>query len=82
MFLPPQLPMPRTLWRIPLGEDVTTTSEGGQGFIDYEVGLQCRVNGKPGRGWMLIVAYEPSDKRDTRRTRFRDSRDTSALDNG
>lgn len=36
-------------------------SEGGQGFIDYEVGLQCRGNGKRGRAWTLIVAYEPTD---------------------
>ncbi len=34
-------------------------SEDGQGFVDYEVGLQCRVNGKRGRAWTLIVAYEP-----------------------
>ena len=36
-------------------------SEAGRGFIDYEVGLQARVNGKPGRGWTLIIAYEPND---------------------
>jgi hypothetical protein len=36
------------------------TSQGG-GFIDYEVGLQCRVNGKRGKAWTLIIAYEPSD---------------------
>ena len=36
-------------------------SEGGQAFVDYEVGLQCPVNGKPGRAWTLIVAYEPTD---------------------
>ena len=36
-------------------------SEGGQGFVDYEVGVQCRVNGKPGHAWTLIVAYEPTD---------------------
>ena len=36
-------------------------SEAGQGFVDYEVGLQCRVNGKRGRRWTLIVAYEPND---------------------
>ncbi|MCL4195819.1 MAG: hypothetical protein KJZ87_29045 [Thermoguttaceae bacterium] len=36
-------------------------SEGGVGFVDYEVGLQCRVNGKRGRAWTLIVAYEPTD---------------------
>lgn len=36
-------------------------SESGQGFVDYEVGLQCRVNGKRGRAWTLIVVYEPTD---------------------
>jgi uncharacterized protein (DUF1697 family) len=36
-------------------------SEAGQGFVDYEVGLQCRVNGKPGRAWTLIITYEPTD---------------------
>jgi hypothetical protein len=36
-------------------------SEAGLGFIDYEVGLQCRVNGKRGHAWTLIVAYEPND---------------------
>jgi len=36
-------------------------SENGRGFIDYEVGFQCRVNGKRGRVWTLIIAYEPDD---------------------
>ncbi len=36
-------------------------SESGVGFVDYEVGLQCRVNGKRGRTWTLIIAYEPTD---------------------
>ena len=36
-------------------------SESGRGFIDYEVGFQCRVNGKRGRAWTLIIAYEPDD---------------------
>jgi hypothetical protein len=29
--------------------------------VDYEVGLQCRVNGKRGCDWTLIIAYEPDD---------------------
>lgn len=37
------------------------TSEAGLGFVEYEVGLQCRVNGKRGHRWTLIVAYEPND---------------------
>ena len=36
-------------------------AEGGPGFVDYDVGLQCRVNGKRGHAWTLIVAYEPDD---------------------
>jgi len=36
-------------------------SEAGLGFVDYEVGLQARVNGKRGRAWTLIIAYEPDD---------------------
>jgi hypothetical protein len=36
-------------------------SGNGRGFVDYEVGLQCRVNGKRGRAWTLIIAYEPND---------------------
>ena len=36
-------------------------SEAGVGFVDYEVGLQCRVNGKRGHRWTLIIAYEPND---------------------
>ena len=27
----------------------------------YEVGAQCRVNGKRGRAWTLVIAYEPDD---------------------
>ncbi|MCZ7636603.1 MAG: hypothetical protein M5U12_11605, partial [Verrucomicrobia bacterium] len=30
-------------------------------FVDYEVGLQFQVNGKRGRVWTMIVAYEPND---------------------
>ena len=37
------------------------TTEAGIGFVDYEVGLQCRVNGKRGHRWTLIIAYEPTD---------------------
>ena len=37
------------------------TVENGQGFVEYEVGLSCRVNGKPGHRWMLIITYEPDD---------------------
>jgi len=31
-------------------------SENGQRFVDYDVGLQCRVNGKPGRAWTLSLS--------------------------
>jgi hypothetical protein len=36
-------------------------SEGGPPRVEYEVGLQCRVNGKTGHRWTLIIAYEPTD---------------------
>ena len=29
--------------------------------MDYEVGLQCHVNGKRGHCWTLVIAYEPND---------------------
>lgn len=37
------------------------TSEAGQASGEYEVGLQCRVNGKRGHRWTLVIAYEPED---------------------
>lgn len=37
------------------------TIEEGVGFLRFGVGLSCFVNGKPGRSWMLIIAYEPDD---------------------
>jgi hypothetical protein len=37
------------------------TSEAGPPRIEYDVGIQARVNGKPGRAWTLIIAYEPDD---------------------
>jgi hypothetical protein len=50
----------------PVGEYRSTrpsrlVSDAGLGFVDYEVGLQARVNGKRGRAWTLIIAYEPDD---------------------
>ena len=33
----------------------------GHGFVDFEVGVRCRVNGKRGRCWTLIIAYEPNN---------------------
>ncbi len=50
----------------PLGEYRSSrpsrlVSEGDLGFVEYEVGLQCRVNGRRGRAWTLIIAYEPDD---------------------
>lgn len=29
--------------------------------VDYEVGIEARVNGRPSRAWTLIIAYEPND---------------------
>ena len=37
------------------------TTDEGSAFVDFEVGLSCRVNGRRGRGWTLIIAYEPDD---------------------
>jgi hypothetical protein len=36
-------------------------SEDGPPRVEFEVGLEARVNGKPGRAWTLIIAYEPDD---------------------
>jgi hypothetical protein len=36
-------------------------SEAGLGFVEYEVGLQCYVNGKRGHRWTLVIAYEAND---------------------
>lgn len=36
------------------------TDDGG-GNVDFEVGLKFRVNGKRGRDWAMVVAYEPDD---------------------
>lgn len=32
-----------------------------EGLIDYDVGIQFTVNGKPGELWKMVVAYEPDD---------------------
>ncbi len=37
------------------------TSEAGPPRVDFDMGLEARVNGKPGRAWTLIIAYEPDD---------------------
>jgi len=36
-------------------------TEGGEGLIEFGVGLSFSVNGKRGEGWKVIVAYEPDD---------------------
>ena len=36
-------------------------TDHGTAFVDFEVGLSCLVNGKPGRAWTLVIAYEPDD---------------------
>ena len=36
-------------------------SKGGLGNVDFEVGLRFKVNGKPGKNWVMIIAYEPDD---------------------
>ena len=37
------------------------TSEDGPPRVDFDVGLQFLVNGKPGRKWTVVIAYEPDD---------------------
>lgn len=37
------------------------STQGGESFIQAEVFLRFRVNGKRGRCWTLIIAYEPTD---------------------
>lgn len=43
------------------GRPSRLAADQGGGFVDYEVGLHCRVNGKRGRAWTLIIAYESDD---------------------
>jgi len=33
----------------------------GFGCVDFEVGVKFRVNGRRGRGWTMVIAYEPDD---------------------
>jgi hypothetical protein len=33
----------------------------GLGSVSFEVGVKFRVNGKPGRDWTMVIAYEPND---------------------
>ena len=37
------------------------TSEDGPPRVDFDVGLRFLVNGKPGRKWTVVIAYEPDD---------------------
>lgn len=37
------------------------TSEDGPPRVDFDVGLEFLVNGKAGRQWTFVIAYEPSD---------------------
>ncbi len=37
------------------------TSEDGLPRVDFDVGLHFLVNGKSGRKWALVIAYEPND---------------------
>ena len=36
-------------------------SEDGPPRVDFNVGLQFLVNGRPGRKWTAVIAYEPDD---------------------
>jgi hypothetical protein len=37
------------------------TSEGGPPRVDFDVGLETKVNGSTGRDWIQVIAYEPND---------------------
>ena len=45
----------RSSWMSRLG------SLRGFGCVDFEVGVRFRVNGKRGRNWIMVIAYEPDD---------------------
>jgi len=36
-------------------------SKRGRGSVDFEVGVKFRVNGRRGRNWKVVIAYEPDD---------------------
>lgn len=33
----------------------------GFGCVDFEVGVKLKVNGKRGKAWTMVIAYEPDD---------------------
>jgi len=43
------------------GKPSCLSTEAGSPSIAFDVGLSCRVNGKRGREWTMIIAYEPDD---------------------
>jgi hypothetical protein len=43
------------------GRPSRLVADNRRGYVDYEVGLQCQVNGKRGKAGTLIIAYEPND---------------------
>ena len=36
-------------------------TQGSVPSVEYGVGIEARVNGRRGRAWTLIIAYEPDD---------------------
>ena len=36
-------------------------TQGSLPSVEYGVGIEARVNGRRGRAWTLIIAYEPDD---------------------
>ncbi len=36
-------------------------SQRGLGCVAFEVGVKFRVNGRRGRDWKMVIAYEPND---------------------
>jgi len=43
------------------GQPSRLLTDDGFPSVAFEVGLSCRVNGKRGRDWTIIIAYEPDD---------------------
>jgi len=37
------------------------TTKNAMADVEFDVGLQFRVNGKPRKVWTLLIAYEPND---------------------
>ena len=43
------------------GFESRVVTKNGSPDVEFDVGLQFRVNGKPRKAWTMLVAYEPND---------------------